>query len=409
MKILMRDYLFNIMLSKKTKLILEMKKAVGIGRLFDSLYEDILKDVKGNKDVAHDEFVNQVIAYSSGSPGIGSSRMAIIDGEQVIKIALNEAGFAQNGIEAALGNDPGVEDIVVPVLSSSEVVDHEGFLWIAAKKVKPLELQGFSPEWQNVRKMLKDAATGNIPNAQLDPDATKVAIPAAAAAKRAGEAAAMRTAGKSGSAITRFLTPEFFMSFADLVSKYPNINTGDLYKPDSWGISGDKLQLLDAGFTKTISKGYYMSAGGGMIFAGREKAKETAKSKAETSSKNVQSTLFDNLGTINNVKSIPPLSTLLLLLKGIVLGLPKHIEDFQIGDSIPNLTSTQLVAAAKVLRNNQTKVESLINSLPAGEIKEKAENEFEEFLLSQGSISPQAESILRSHVRNMLVEILKLS
>ena len=105
---------------RKNRNILESRKPSGLTKLFDELYKDMLKSAV-NPQEALNSFVDQVMAYAEGGQplGVGSSRVVILDGDEVIKVALNEAGFAQNGIEATLGNDPEVESVVVPVTSTN--------------------------------------------------------------------------------------------------------------------------------------------------------------------------------------------------------------------------------------------------------------------------------------------------
>ena len=388
-------------------MLTELKKSYGMGRLFDSLYQDILKDSKGNKKLAHEEFINQILAYTAGeAPGVGSSRIAIMHGDEVIKVALNEAGFAQNGIEATAGNDSEVDDIVVPVLSASEFMDHDGYLWIVSQKVKPLDLPGFSKDWQQVREALKQAALGNIPKAspatgqqkvtafQNDPDATKVAVPKGAAAKQSSQF--------QSSGISKMLTPDFLSSFSKLVSRYPEMNTGDLYKPDSWGEFGNDIKLLDAGFTKSISKSYYKSTGSGLIFAGSEQAEKAKTEKELSRTSSIEDRRSQNEEFARDAlrqSSFPQETALLLYIRGLVEPLPKAIFSY---DPATGFSKSDLRLSDKTLRDQENKVVAYIEKVKDSSLKNSLMDGLEGILTLQGSLG---ESYLRRLIK-MHLEVL---
>lgn len=404
------------------QVLAEMKKASGLGALFDSLYKDILKDLKNDKKRALDEFIDQVMAYTAGgSPDMGSSRLAVIHGDEVIKVALNEAGFAQNGIEATAGNDSEVSDIVVPVLSASEFTDHDGYLWIVSQKVKPLTIPGFSKEWQMVRSALKQAAsdaasgktpkappppatepvgtTKKAPNAQVDPDATKVAVPQGAAMKQAANV----TSQLQSTGLDKMLTDEFLGSFANLVTRYSEINTGDLYKPDSWGVDGDNIKLLDAGLTKSISKSYYKSTGGGLMFAGSEQAKQAKAEKESSRVSSIESRRSQNEEFAKDalqLSSYPEETALLLYVRGLVEPLPRSVFSY---DPDKGLSKFDIRSASKTLRDQYDKVVGLIEKVSDSSFKDSLLNGLEGILTLQESVGrSQLRSLIRMHLKTLI-------
>lgn len=402
--------------------LVEMKKASGLGKLFDSLYEDILKDSGGDKKRALDNFIDQVMAYTAGgSPDVGSSRLAVIHGDEVIKVALNEAGFAQNGIEATAGNDSEVSDIVVPVLSASDFTDHDGYLWIVSQKVKPLTIPGFSKEWQMVRSALKQAAsdaasgktpkappptsaapvgaTKKAPNVQVDPDATKVAVPQGAAMKQAANV----TSQLQSTGLDKMLTDEFLGSFANLVTRYSEINTGDLYKPDSWGVDGDNIKLLDAGLTKSISKSYYKSTGGGLMFAGSEQAKQAKAEKESSRVSSIESRRSQNEELAKDalqLSSYPEETALLLYVRGLVEPLPRAVFSY---DSDKGLSKFDIRSASKTLRDQYDKVVGLIEKISNSSLKDSLFSGLEGILTLQESVGrSQLRSLIRMHLKTLI-------
>jgi hypothetical protein len=375
--------------------------------LFDELYREISKEKFSSEEEKFEELKNQISVYMGGpNAPRGSSRMVFpLNDGTVVKLALNAAGFAQNGMEATIGSDDEVSDIVVPVMGKSSIIDYDGYLWIASKRVKPLSDDVAGKDWNIFAGYLRKAATSSDPiNAQY-PDQTKVDIPQAAAEKRRKEIEDVRTKQMSEpSEMFKYLPDSFFESFRKFLSRYRGARTGDLFKPDSWGIDGNSLKLIDYGYTRRISDDFYTSG----MFAGSKKAKESFVKRVGERMKNIQTTLSDNAETVRNIKTIPPMTTLALLLKGIVTGLPKHIETFSIGDSLPPLTQTQAASFAKIVRDNQGKIDRLIGLLPDEDLKNKAQNEIEDLLLMQGSLAKsKTESIIRSIIRKILKESMR--
>ena len=375
--------------------------------LFDELYKEINKEKFSSEEEKFEELKNQISVYMGGpNAPRGSSRMVFpLNDGTVVKLALNAAGFAQNGMEATIGSDDAVSDIVVPVLGKSSITDYDGYLWIASKRIKPLSDSLVGKDWRAFAGYLKKAATTSDPIDAQYADQTKVEIPKAAAAQRRKETEDVRLKQTAEpSEIFKYLPESFFESFRKFVDRYMGARTGDLFKPDSWGIDGNSLKLIDYGYTRRISDDFYVSG----MFAGSQKAKESFATRTGERMKNIQATLADNVDTVKNVKSIPSMTTLALLLKGIIPGLPKHIEAFSVGDALPQLTQTQVASFAKIVRSNQGKVDRLIGLVPDEDLKRKAQDELEDLLLAQGSLDrAKTESIVRSIVRKILKESVK--
>jgi hypothetical protein len=99
------------------------------------------------------------------------------------------------------------------------------------------------------------------------------------------------------------------------------------------------------------------------------------------------------------------MTTLLLLLRGIVVGLPTHIETFEIGDRLSPLTPTQITSTVKIIRNNQSKIDVILNMVEDEIIRNKAQDELEDLLLTQDFPSKKtSESIIRSYIQEILKE-----
>jgi len=377
---------------KSKKPVLESRKPSSLTRLFDEIYKDKLKTPGLTPAGALDVFVDEVLAYAEGGAplGMGSSRIVIAAEGEVIKIALNEAGFAQNGIEASLGNDPEVEDVIVPVTSTSDVVDHEGFLWITSAKAAPVRLEGFDKEWQNIRALLKDAAKGNLPGSENDMKGTQVAVPNPQKKEKKRD---------EDISISEVVTPDMLKAFSNLVKRYPDINTGDLYKPDSWGIHGGKLKLLDAGFTNSIKRGYYISAqSGGLLYGGHKQAKKTAQSKAEERAASTEQKISANIETARGAlrqKSFPQETALLLFLRGLVEPLPRRISQY---NPDVGITKFDINAAKTTVDDNYEKIVGYIEKVPDTSLRAELGSGLEGVLAARGV----AETLLRKYIKLLM-------
>ena len=231
--------------------------------LFDEIYKDIDKKQKDPQE-KFSSFRDEISLYLKGiSAPAGSSRMALMmpDGNSVLKIALNEAGFAQNGIEATIGMDDDVSDIVVPVLNKSKIMDFEGYLWIVSKKVTPLNEKNVKYEtWKHFADMLSVAAKSNDPIESKDiekfekiedADKTKAEIPKGAAEKL--RKSREETTEEKISKAFKNANEQFFENFRNFIKRYPKIAVADLLKESSWGLDSSGNLKLDRKSTRLNS------------------------------------------------------------------------------------------------------------------------------------------------------------
>jgi hypothetical protein len=192
--------------------------------------------------------------------------------------------------------------------------------------------------------------------------------------------------------------PEFFESFREFLNKYSGSRTGDLFKPDSWGMTSDgRLKLIDYGYTKGISDKFYDR---GYVLDQTEikKRLDAAQQRRE---ENIDSTVADNEYMLMNVNNVPPLMSLLLLIKGVVIGLPRRVEEFEVGKTLSNLTETEKTSVASLIRNKQEIIEKIINQVSNTQLKNKLYDELDEILLSTGSLG-KTESLIRLLVKESL-------
>jgi hypothetical protein len=396
----------------KSCLLLEAKNS-GLLALVDELY--VMNDqLNLSEEEKFKKLKNEISMYLGPKAPAGSSRIVFpLDADHVIKLALNPAGFAQNGTEAMAGSDDAVSNIINPVTAKSNIVEYDGFFWIVQKKILPLkdDLVG-SKNWSYFQSLLMKAArdVGSISpdkgefSTAADAEKTRVEIPAAAAkklqAQKSGSTkeAEEEKARKRISDALRKIGPEFFDSFREFLNKYSGSRTADLFKPDSWGMTPDgKLKLIDYGYTRQISDKFYDK---GYVLDQTEIKKRIAVGQ-QRKEKNVASTAADNEYMLMNINNIPPLMSLLLLIKGIVIGLPRRVEEFEIGKSLSGLTETEKTSVAGLIRGKQEIVEKIINQVSNQQLKNKLYDELDEILLSTGSLG-KTESLIRLLVKESL-------
>lgn len=388
-------------------------KNSGMLALIDELYK-----MNDNLNLSEEEkfkkLKNEISMYLGPKAPAGSSRIVFpLDSNSVIKLALNPAGFAQNGTEAMAGSDEAVSDIINPVIAKSSIVEYDGFFWIVQKKVLPLkdELVG-SKNWSYFQSLLMKAARSIYPidpdkgefSTAIDVEKTRVEIPAGGAKKLQAQKpvnekeAEEEKARKQISDAFRKIGPEFFDSFREFLNKYSGSRTADLFKPDSWGMTADgKLKLIDYGYTRGISDKFYDK---GYVLDQAEIQKRLATSQKQAK-ENVDATIADNVYMLMNVSNIPPLMSLLLLIKGVVVGLPRRVEEFEIGKSLSGLTETEKTSVAGLIRDKQEIIEKIINQVSNQQLKNKLYDELDEILLSTGSLG-KTESLIRLLVKESL-------
>jgi hypothetical protein len=342
--------------------------------------------------------------------------------QRVLKVALNEAGFAQNGMEATIGMDDDVVDVVAPVFDTSDVVDYNGFLWIVSGKVIPLKDDMVAKGWPEFSSLLRKAVTTNekivgmgtksptIPLVGGDTqDAkqtvvvqqTKVAIPKAAAAEKIKKKNEEEELSAEAEKILRSLDENFFEAFRNFTKKYRGAATADLLKPDSWGMIDGKLKLIDYGYTRRIAQDFYISGRP----TGTTMAKESMIARNQERMQNIKATVADNIDVIENTKNIPPMISLLLLVRGIVAGMPINIETFAVGNPLKSLSETEKAAAAEAIRSNQGKVERIIDMVTDASLKNKLYDELDDILLTTGALGKKSQK--ESLIRKFVLECLK--
>ncbi len=397
----------------------------GTLRLFDSIYQMI----EDKKEYSSDSekfkiFINELMPHlnlSGKSLKKGSSRIVfMLEDKQVLKVALNEAGFAQNGMEATIGMDDSVSEVVAPVLDTSDIVDYNGFLWIVSQKVEPLTDDLVERSWPEFSDLLRKAATTNEkivgikmgvgggvgPRSPSDEktvvpgEETKVEIPRAAAKKIKSKNEKAKLSAEAEK-LLKSLDENFFEAFRTFTRKYRGATTADLLKPDSWGIDRGKLKLLDYGYTRRIAEDFYVSGRP----TGTEKAKESMIARNQERIQNIKSTVADNIDTIENTKNIPPMVSLLLLVRGVVAGIPLNIETFAVGNPLKPLTETEKATAAEAIRSNQGKVERIIDMVTDSSLKNKLYDELDDILLTTGSLGKKSQK--ESLIRKFVLEYLK--
>lgn len=415
---------------KKASIRQLMNKFINEAKTFElKLLDSIYRMIEDKKTFSSDEekfeiFRREIMPYlpitSAKTPKKGSSRIVYkLNENQVLKVALNEAGFAQNGMEATIGMDESVSEVVAPVLDTSDVVDYNGFLWIVSQKVEPLTDDLVTRSWPDFSDLLRKAATTNekitgikggggragarAPSDEktaVPGEETKVAIPRAAAEKLKGENEKAKLTAEAEK-LLKSLDENFFEAFRNFTTKYRGATTADLLKPDSWGMVKGKLKLLDYGYTRRIAQDFYVS--GQAI--GTAKAKESMIARNQERIQNIKSTVADNIDVIENTKNIPPMVSLLLLVRGVVAGMPVNIETFEIGNPLKPLTETEKATAAEAIRSNQGKVERIIDMVTDSSLKNKLYDELDDVLLTTGSLGKKSQK--ESLIRRFILEYIK--
>ena len=165
--------------------------------------------------------------------GRGSSRIVydMNDGENVLKLALNDKGLEQNKLEAFAGSDPQIDQIV------ANVIDHsDQFSWLVSQRVTQLQSESeferlVGVSWNDLRNAV------GLKQAQ-DMDATAVPV------RRS-------TSQSVGSGGGNCLRGQAFLDYIkNYLSRYDDMLPGDIAKYDSWGATNDGCAvLLDYGIT----------------------------------------------------------------------------------------------------------------------------------------------------------------
>jgi hypothetical protein len=186
--------------------------------------------LKGKPFIAKDLYLSEYL----GKPiGRGSSRWVYqIDDWTVLKLAVNDKGYAQNEAEYTM-----MRDNFIPILpklyNGTDEVDYE---WIITDYVLPAKSADFKKEFGIPFKVVQeycDAARGIIDNRFRD-----------------NRRYFYDKYENNDNLI------EFFSAIDDYVGSY-DANPGDLKRICNWGLSKDGVVILDAGFTEDVRKRYY--------------------------------------------------------------------------------------------------------------------------------------------------------
>lgn len=172
----------------------------------------------------------------------GSSRATfVLTGNKVLKVAINQAGVAQNEQEIDVFTNPKTKNITTRIYQS-----HPNYLWLVSETVKPFqdefELEkfldlGILHDWQlTFDQFISSAVQGNTDYLN---DLTRA---------RHDNSSDLIDLSKS---------------IHDLVdASNIDIGWGDLAKHDSWGRSSDgRFVLLDFGLSGDIVRSFYDNSG----------------------------------------------------------------------------------------------------------------------------------------------------
>lgn len=185
--------------------------------------------------------------------GEGSSRIVFkLNQKQVVKVALNKKGLAQNELEMFAGRDPHIEQLLAGVWDAAD-----DFSWVVSDLVKPLDEDEFTTaekvigvSWNDVREIIGlkrdpdiDMSSTNPGNHGIDiGDGWTADTPPVASGKT----------GVISAGNPNCLRGQEFLDYLEgFMMRYQGMLKGDLARLDSWGITpGGCLVLLDYGITK---------------------------------------------------------------------------------------------------------------------------------------------------------------
>ena len=230
---------------KLTQIVSETIQAFLLERKFDPKMLDA-KEFTNQSKMA--EFVLDLAQTHPGLRylGEGSSRMVFsLDSKRVLKVALNDAGIAQNEAEIDISFDPSVGGIVAKVFAQSNANK-----WIVSELVRPLKdkeefkfLTGIS--WDFFSFALQGWGTGRLPewinnirNNSIKPWSSPV---------------------KSHKELEEYLTTPFYKTVFHALNHIKTVLMhGDLTKIGHWGKTPDqRVVLLDYGFTPEVADKHY--------------------------------------------------------------------------------------------------------------------------------------------------------
>lgn len=168
--------------------------------------------------------------------GFGSSRRVYeIDNNKVLKVAYNDAGIAQNFMEARIQNSSEY---------FAKVYDmHPGAFWILSEKIEKLDPNNFEAITgvsQDVMKRLDKDLDTRLGVAKMTPEIAEE----------------LSNKFKIGPGGIKFLN-----EVSKLRGKFDLI-FGDTFNPDHWGINEEgKIKLYDFGLDRTVYDNFYHDNG----------------------------------------------------------------------------------------------------------------------------------------------------
>lgn len=191
-----------------------------------------LEHLKTIKDFGR---IKKYIESSLGkSVGEGQGRSVYsIDNNKVVKLAKNSGGIAQNNAEVTVCKTGNYQELF------PRVFDHEEtFIWIVVEKAEPLKRIYFEKQsgipWSEFVLALGGAFISKI-------DANKIKV---------GLLQDMFQKHYSNPFLRRIIA----------VIKECGYEPGDFVKIDTWGVIGNRVVIVDSGFTESVYQQHYANS-----------------------------------------------------------------------------------------------------------------------------------------------------
>jgi hypothetical protein len=211
-----------------------------------------LEEGKFNPDVLNDmaNSDEMIIALAGKLPllGQGSSRAAfLLDSKRVLKIAINEKGYAQNTAELELANNPGVAPLVTKIFRVGK--DNS---WLVSELVRPLtsekEFQQLtSVPWSFLVSFMQFYAdSGDIGEAFESTVADVITRDK------------KNRSPSPGISVRGIEHVPFVGRLFTALANRPDMMPGDMTIVSHWGKTPDqRVVLMDSGFTRDVYDAHY--------------------------------------------------------------------------------------------------------------------------------------------------------
>lgn len=203
---------------------------------------DTLNDMSGPEEM--------IMALAGKLPllGQGSSRAAfLLDSKRVLKIAINEKGYAQNAAELELADDPGVAPLVTKIFRVGK--DNS---WLVSELVRPLtgvkEFQQLtSVPWSFLVDFMQFyTVLGDVGEAF---ESTVAAVVARDKKNRSPS---------PGISVRGIEHVPFIGRLFTALANRPDMMPGDMIIVSHWGKTPDqRVVLMDSGFTQEVYDAHY--------------------------------------------------------------------------------------------------------------------------------------------------------